>query len=226
MIALQKDPSQVAQGFPGQHTGPLTTREWRALQWLHERVPAPLFMREMLATRSEHIEDDLFLGMSYLQARGWVRIRRMAWSFTLRGEREAPDRATAQAVKLPAATPARPPRMAMPVEAISIHRMASVLSVLGDDALHAPDFGKAVQERDLKVFSQLLEACMAHGFGVDDAIELSRLIRVDGGLSNGASDLAMSACAEVPPQAFVDALKPSGLDWLLTDPALESGTVH
>ncbi|TAK93144.1 MAG: hypothetical protein EPO09_13585 [Aquabacterium sp.] len=204
----------------------MTTREWRALQWLHERAPDPLTMREMLSPRSESIEDDLFLGVSYLQARGWVRIRHTAWSFTLRGEREAPDRATAEAVKLPAPAPARPPRVAMPVESISTARMAAVLSTIGDDALHAPDFGKAVQERDFKTFSGLIEVCMAHGFSVDDAIELSRLIRVDGGLSRGACDLAMCACADVAPQSFVDVLKPFGLDWLLTDPALEVGTVH
>ena len=226
MIALQHAPSQEAQGFPGQHTGHLTVREWRALAWLHERAPAPLTMREMLSTRSESIEDDLFLGVSFLQARGWVRIRHTAWSFTLRGEREAPDRAAAEAVKLPPITAARPPRAAMPVDDISTMRMAAVLATIGDDALHAPEFGKAEQECDFKVFSRLIEVCMAHGFGVDDAIELSRLIRVDGGLSRGASDLAMCACADVPPQAFLDVLKPDGRDWLLTDPDLQSCAVH
>lgn len=226
MITTNQPSSQESPAFPGQHTGPLTTREWRALQWLHKRAPALLTMREMLATRSESIEDDLFLGVSYLQARGWVRIRHTAWSFTLRGEREAPDRATAEAVKLPPITPAPPPRAAMPIESISTARMAAVLTVVGDDALHAPEYGKAAQERDFKAFSGLIEACMAHGFGVDDAIELSRLIRVDGGLSRGARDLAMCACADVPPQAFFDALKPFGLDWLLTDPALEAGAIH
>lgn len=216
---------QAAAAFPGQHTGPLNAREWRALQWLHARAPAPLTMREMLANRGSSIEDDLFLGVSYLQARGWVRIRHTAWSFTLRGEREAPDRATTDAVKLPPAQPAPPPRLAMPIESVSTTRMAAVLAVVGDDALHEPVWGACARERDFKAFSQLLEVCMAHGFDVDDAIELSRLVRVDGGLSHGARELAKRACTGIPPQAFLSALQPHGLDWLLTDPALESGAL-
>jgi hypothetical protein len=226
MIHANSPATQEAPGFPGQHTGPLSVREWRALQWLHERAPAPLSMREMLSTRSESIEDDLFLGVSFLQARGWVRIRHTAWSFTLRGEQEAPDRAVAMAVKLPLPQPVRPPRLAMPIESVSTTRMAAVLATKGDDALLAPEFGKAAQERDLKAFSQLLEVCMDHRFDVDDAIELSRLIRISGGLNQGPYDLAMRACEEVPPQVFVDALKTYGLDWLLTDPDLQFGAVH
>lgn len=226
MISNCQNSSQEAQGFPGQHTGPLTTREWRALQWLHERSPAPLTMREMLSTRSEFIEDDLFLGASFLQARGWVRIRHTAWSFTLRGEREAPDYAAAKAIELPSFVERVVRRSAMPIDAVTVTRMAAVLVTLGDGALHEPDFGPLAQELDHRGYTALLTVCTRHGFDSDDAMELSRLIRIGGGLNQGTYDLAMQACADVPPQAFIDVLKPNDRDWLLTDPDLQSGAVH
>ena len=212
--------------FPSQHTGPLSNREWRALQWLHDRAPAPLTMRVMMAAPCEFIEDDLFLGVSYLQARGWVRCKHTAWSFTSLGLREAPDRDTAMAVKLPPFVKRVARRTAMPIDAVTTARMAAVLVTLGDGALHEPDFGPQAQELDHRGYTALLEVCTHHGFDADDAMELSRLIHIGGGLNQDVYDLAMRACADVPPQAFLDALKPNDRDWLLTDHDLQSGAVH
>jgi hypothetical protein len=178
----------------------------------------------MLAGCSKSVEDDLFLGVSYLQARGWVRCRHAAWSFTSRGLREAPDEGMAQAIKLPPFLETVS-RVAMPIEAITQTRMAAVLMTLGGAALHEPEYGPQAQDVDRRAFAALLEVCVHRGFESDDAMELARLIRVNAD-PQSAYDLAMQACSRASPKDFLDVLKPIGRDWLLTDPELQCGSLH
>lgn len=71
-------------------TGRLSNEERRALVLFLEQLPRPLSAERAITNASKVDDHDFALGAFRLQARGWVRVRRLAWELTPRCYAELP----------------------------------------------------------------------------------------------------------------------------------------
>jgi|GEM_PF-6866862 len=195
-------------------TGPLNQSERIALSMLIEALPRPVWGPRALSIKNA-LAADFALGSTDLRARGWIRVRGIAWELTARALCEVADvialDAQADAAQVDAVQTAGAELVA--TEDRQRLSCGPLLMLLGWSGHHDKD--RTGRASSLALFDRLMSAAAAVGADESDRAGLRAAVRrARKGPSDEARALAAAVADQIPLATFLEALGPAA--WMVT----------